>query len=319
VRALILAVVSLAGFAALAAPPSARVILTPRLAEWKSEIEALGGHTVALARVYYDPARGTVSLPQDAPEREAIVEYLRNPNFLKQFVAMQAVTIHHKDGDRTLHLILLNMGRRPEWGEHEEALIGQELGRVWLYARNYPQPAYDGRQEACLAIQAGDLLQRQLIRKELTRRGIDYDAYWLPLLEAAMRRMETAEVRPAEEIPTCALMSNLVLWLDVRLGTSPEEWPARRRFLQAIRRMYPILERTSNDLYHQLAPVDLSDQTAYERALQLVMHTMYGFVRLVLKRGGIQVKMETVQPKPVPKREEPAVAPLPDSPPDGRP
>ncbi len=278
----------------------------------------MSGGTVALARVYYDPARGTVRLPQDAPERTVIVQYLRKPGFLKQFVAMPAVTIHHKDGGRTLHLILLNMGRRSEWGRYEEALIGQELGRVWLYVRNYPEPAYDGTQEACLGIQAADLLQRQLIRKELERRGIDYNAYWLPLLEAAMHRMETAEVKPAEEIPTCNLMSKLVLWLDARLGITDQEWPDRGRFLQALARMYPILQRTSDDLYTQLAPLELSDQKTYERALQLVLHTMYGFVKLVLKRGGIQVRMEKVPPKPAPAKRSP-VSPLPDSPPAGGP
>jgi len=301
-----------------AAQPTARVELTGPLAEWKKEIESLDGHSVVVARVYYNPRNGVVRLPPDAPERPAIVEYLRNPNFLKQFVAMHAITIHHKDGDRTLHIVLLNMGRLAEWGRHEDALIGQEFARISLYTRNYPEPAYDGREEACIGIQAADLLQRQLIRRELKRRGIDYNAYLLPLLETAMRQMERAEVRPVEEIPTCALMSKLVLWLDARLGITDKEWPARGRFLRALKRMYPILERTSDDLYGQLAPLDLGDQETYTRALELVMQTMYGFVRLVLKRPEIRIETETIQPRQAPAR-KPSVPPLPGAPPENGP
>jgi len=318
VQGLIVAIMWLAGLAAFAAPQSARVALSGPLAEWKSEIESLGPHKIVLARVYYDTVRRGFHLPRDAPERPLIVEFLRDPNFLKQFVAMHAATVRRKQDGRTIHIILLNMGRQPEWGGHEEVLIAQELGRVWLYANDYAEPAYDGTDQACLGIQAADLLQRRIIRRELRRRGFDFDAYRLPLLEAALERMEKAAARPAEEIPTCELMSKLVLWVDVRLGAVDRPWPHRKRFLQALRRLYPILERTANDLYRELAPLDLAgDRKTYERTLQTVLHTMYGFVRLVLKRGGIRYEMETIPPPRKPPEKKPGVAPLPDSPPAG--
>lgn len=317
-QGLIVAIVWLAGVAALAAPQSARVALSGPLAEWKSEIESLGPHRILLARVYYDTVRRGFRLPQDAPERPLIVESLRDPNFLKQFAAMHAATVRHKQDGRTLHIILLNMGRQAEWDGHEEVLIAQELGRVWLYANNYAEPAYDGTEQACLGIQAADLLQRRIIRRELRRRGFDFDAYWTPLLEAALERMEKAEVRPAEEIPTCELMSKLVLWVDVRLGATDRPWPHQERFLRALRRLYPILERTAGDLYRELAPLELDrDRQTYERALQTVLHTMYGFVRLVLKRSSIRYELETIPPSRKPPGNKPEVPPLPDSAPAG--
>jgi hypothetical protein len=207
------------------------------------------------------------------------------------------MTIHHRKGPETIHFILLNMARQREWSGREEAMIGLEMGRAWLHARDYPIPAWEAKEDSCLAMQAGDLIQRQVIRPELARRGIDFDGYWLPLLEAAAAEMEAADVRPWQTIPTCPLMSKLVLWLDVRLGVAPDTWKERERFLAALRRSYPILQASADDLHRQLARVDFSDRRQYENAIQLTLNTFYAFVDLVLKRRRVEVELETIRPQ----------------------
>lgn len=294
VRVLVLSL--LAAWAAWA-QPSAAVALTEPLAAWRAEIEALGGRRVVVARVFTDTSRGSVHLPRDAGERPILVEYLRNSNFLKSMLAAHAVTIHHRQGPETIHFILLNMARQAEWSGREEAVIGLEMGRAWLHARDYPMPAWEAKDDSCLAMQAGDLIQRQVIRAELARRGIDFDGYWLPLLELAAAEMEAAEVRPWQAIPTCPLMSKLVLWLDVRLGVPPGNWKSRERFLAALRRSYPILGASADDLHRQLAGKNFADRRQYESAVQLTLNTFYAFVDLVLKRRRIQVELETVKPQ----------------------
>ena len=268
-----------------AAQPTSAVILSGKLAKWRDEIEALGKGKVILARVFTDRQKGYVFLPKDTEERPALLPYFRNTNFLKQLLASHGMNLNVKDGDRMLHFVLLNMAREGEWGGYEDAVIAHEFGHIWLLANDYPMPAYQGKKNSCLSTLTSDAVQHPMIRKLLRERKIDYNAYWIPLLERSLGLLEKAPVKPVEEIPTCLLMSKMVLWLDVKTGLTPEQWPDRDRFLAVLQRHYPILRDTVDDLSQKLAKKDLFDRDQYRGVLEETLYTVYGFVRMVLKRG----------------------------------
>jgi hypothetical protein len=131
----------------------------------------------------------------------------------------------------------------------------------------------------------GDLLQHGLIRAELDRRGIDYNPYWTGVLDQSLAHLESTEPQPLEEVETCRLMSQLTTWVDARLGLSPVIWPNYDRFTGQLKRHFPILEQTANILSGDLGAADLEDPQVYQVQLENTLNQMYGFVRIILKRG----------------------------------
>ena len=269
------------------AQPSAAVVLSAPLVEWREEIEAAGEGKVILARVFMDRNRMNVYLPDDAEERPIIAGHLQNQAFLNQFVQTHAMSINFPvEGEPTRHIVLLNMAREEAWEGNEDAVIAREFGNIWLYVKNYPAPAYDGGPNACLSVLANNIVQARVIREELSERGFDYDAYWLPQLERAIPQMEATEAQPIEEIPTCELISKLALWLDIKLSYTPEDWPHYERFLAAMGKRYPVLRSMVEQLSGSLEHSDLHEKGEYERVLTNTVHSLHGFVQLVLKREG---------------------------------
>ncbi len=268
------------------AQPSAEVVLSGPLAQWRDEIESMGNRKVILARVYMDRERGLVYLPRDAEQRPVLVEYLQNENFLKEFLRTHAMSISHPSKDGTsLHIVLLNMARQEEWAGHEDAVIGQELARIWLNVSDYVSSAYEGKKNSCIAILANNAAQGELIRREVERRGIDYLGYRMPLLERSLAALKKAPVEPAEEVPTCQLISRMVLWTDVRLSLTPQTWPDYAAFDIEMRRHYPILEPTVRDLVTALHTPKLDDKSVFRDRLEYTLSKLYGFVQLVLQRS----------------------------------
>jgi hypothetical protein len=266
--------------------PSAAIVLGPQLVEWRDEIEALGNHRVILVRIYTDQARGMMILPRDAEERPVLVAHLSNENFRREFVATHSMTVEHSTENERLHFVLLNMAREAEWGGNEDAVLAHEFGHIWLFAQDYPAAVYEGKSDSCISILTNDAVQHGLIREELRQRGIDYNSYWLPLLQRALTEMEFSDPVPTEEIPTCHLLSKLVLWLDVSMGVTAEIWPQRDRFLAAMEKHYPILRDMVEQIAGTLEGADLSDKSQYEKALTNTLYSLHGFTRLVLKRDG---------------------------------
>jgi hypothetical protein len=266
--------------------PSAAIVLGPQLVEWRDEIEALGNYRVILVRIYTDDVRGVMILPRDAEERPVLATYLRNENFRREFVATHAVTVEHPGENKRLYFVLLNMAREAEWNGNEDAVLAHEFGHIWLLAQNLPAPRYEGKSDSCVSILTNDAIQHGLIREEFRRRGIDYNSYWLPMLQQSLAKMEFTDPVPTEEIPTCHLLSKLVLWLDVSMGLSAETWPQRDRFLAAMERQYPILRDMVKQLSGTLEEADLTDRSEYEKTLTHVLYSLQSFTQLVLKRGG---------------------------------
>jgi hypothetical protein len=254
---------------------SAVVSLSAPLAQWKREIEAVRHSKVVLARIFTDQAGNEIILPQDAEERPILRQYFLNPAFIAEFVHMQAATLNYKSGGGMIHFILLNMARAEEWDDQEEAVLAHEFGHVWLFANNYPAPAFEGKADSCVAILAGDAVQHVLIREEMRRRGIDYLTYWTRNLETQLESLDGRSPDAFAQLPLCREMTLLTQWLDVRLGLSAGSWGNYGRFLEAMARSFPRLRPHVEEVERLLRGANLGDIDIYTQVLRQVLVKMY--------------------------------------------
>lgn len=266
-----------AGALALAqtvAQPSAAVRLSDRLAAWKAEIEAARASKVVLARIYTDTERNEIILPADAEERPLLRQYFLNPAFLTEFTHMHAANLTHIGGDRVVHFVLLNMARAEEWGAEEEAVVAHEFGHIWLFVNDYPAPAFEGRADSCVAIQAGDAVQHVLIRDQMRRRGVDFYPYWLRNLRVQAEALEAAAPEALGSLAVCRQLAMVTQWVDARLGLSAESWDDYGRYEAAMERSFPRLKEPVAEITEMLRGVELSDPEQYTAALRAVLVRM---------------------------------------------
>lgn len=249
------------------------------ISAWQQEIEQEGKAPVVIARVYRDRAQNTITLPPETPQRELVKSYLQKEEFVRNLMDAHALLISHRDNFGMTHLIVLNMDRAGEWAS-EDAIIAHELGHAWLKARGYPAPILQDGPTMCLGIHTGDVVQHILIRAEMERRGIDYRTGWLRDLDAALEGMEKDPAMPTEP---CKRLRLAALWLDVRLGLSPQAWPNYSRFerLMTARAAWMKLFIDQIDAY--LRGIDAADKTAHRQALD------YIFARLKLIAQGTEM------------------------------
>lgn len=255
--------------------PSAAVSLSPALAKWKEEIVAVRHSKVVLARVFTDRARNELILPADAAERPILRQYFLNPAFVAEFVHMHAATLNHIGAGGPMHFIVLNMARAEEWAGYEDAVLAHELGHVWLFVHNYPAPAFEGRENSCIAIQAGDAVQHVLIREEMRRRGIEFLPFWKRNLATQLETLLAHRPADFAGLPLCRLASLLTQWVDVRLGLSPQTWADYDRFSEVMTRSFPVLAPAVAEVVELLSGADLHDRDAYARVQREVLARMY--------------------------------------------
>lgn len=229
---------------------------------WEAELAKMGAR-VSVARVRFDPATNTLRLPPETEERAAFAVFLRQEEFVKQLLEAQALTVTQREAAGSRNLIFLNMTRAADWEGHEDAILGHELGHVWLRALGYPSPIYQGTQTACLSIHAGDVVQHVLIRRELERRGIDGAAQTVRTLKKAMR-----EFQAGAELAPCDAIREAALWVDVRLGLPEARWEGRAGFERFMREHFAVLEPAVSDLEGYLRPLDVSDKGVHWEALR---------------------------------------------------
>jgi len=246
--------------------------LGEELANWKTQIEEAGGGTVVVARVQYDQERDRVLLPADVEFASVLARYLRTPAFVSALAETHGLNLNYQGPEGFLHFILLNVGRAKEWGPYEGAVLAHEYGHVWLRVNDYPAPLYDGGENSCAAIVAGDAVQHIAIRKELSRRGIPYLPYWISKLETTLEVLDAGFHAPMSH---CRLLTLLGEWLDVRLGLTPDEWEGYDRFLAAIEGRFPMLAGEVEALYALLAGQDAEDTLVHERLLRQVLDRVY--------------------------------------------
>jgi len=245
--------------------------LPPRIEQWRREIEAVGGGHVVVVEVETSADGREISFPADTAFGNVLRRYFLEEAFVGQFTASHALTINYYGPEGRLHLVLLNLARWGEWGAHREALLGHELGHAWLYVNGFRSPEYaPAAPDGCLAIHAGDIVQHILIRQELKRRGIPFQAYWIQDLERALARLEEEGSRRAQSATPCETAQRLAMWTDVRLGLSREDWEAFGRFDAAMRRTFPDLAGVVEEMVSRLSRIDVGRRTLYRIALDYV-------------------------------------------------
>lgn len=245
---------------------SAHVRFSQPLQNWAQEIERTSGGTVRAVRVYTDPLRNELRIPEDAPRPDLIAHYLRDAGFRAQFAAAHALTVNHTGARGKTHLILLNMARSNEWNGEEEGLLAHELGHAWLDARGFASPAYVPGRRSCVSVLAGDIVQHVLIRAETERRGVSQRRYWI-------RQVRAGGPQPAGD--PCQRLIQLARLVDARLGLEGTD--------------RAVLERLESE--YQTAAPELRDYAgAVERALDGKLTEKVGFttsverVRAILER-----------------------------------
>ena len=248
--------------------------LPPALEQWRADIESAGGAPVYVAEVEFSPDGEQMTLPDSTPARPLFAQYLRQEDFVRQFVLMRGVLIHHQGPDGQAHLVLLNGARRPEWGAHQDALIAHEFGHAWLRAKGYPAPVFQPGPLACLAIHTGDIVQHVLIRREMEARGIDHLPLWLASLEAANAGASplpdsegSAKVRAGD---ACLALRQTAEWADARLGFAGSRPEIVESYELQMRRLFPDLEPAVSAIAEAVRSRKVEDRQQHLDALEQV-------------------------------------------------
>ncbi len=237
--------------------------LTPLIAEWKKEIEKHGG-VVTIVRIPTEAHRNEISLPEDTPFRPILRKYFLDPNFVTLFAGAHALNLNYDGPEGRIHFVLLNEALSDMWTSYEEAVVGHELGHIWLQVRGYEAALLRGRASDCTGIQATDIVQHMLIRSELELRGIEYRRYWLTNLERALAGLSTPRTQPAG---ACQQLAQIALWVDVALGLTSAEWPDRDPFLDAMLKRFPEIETAARSIEALLRDSPMDAQPRYRAAL----------------------------------------------------
>lgn len=228
---------------------------------WRLEIEKTGPQSVFLLAL--EPG---APVPEGTAHKAILEQFTDNPNFQQQFTAAQALSITYQGPEGRLSFVLLNPRQTPK--DDEPYVIAHEFGHLWLKALRYPAPAYFGGPSSCLSILAGDAVQHVLIREEMDRRRIAWREPWLRSLMTAMGALEAQK---AGAVPgRCQAISQAVLWIDVSLGLTDEQWPARQRFLDLLTRQSPVIQPVARELAAQLQAENLHAKPSHQKALEVV-------------------------------------------------
>lgn len=262
--------------------------LSERLESWKREIEQRG-ERVVITRIETDRETGQIRIPPGTPR------LLAEPRLLEQFARTHAMTLNQPDGGGRVHFVLLNMARAAEFKDAEEPLLAHELGHVWLDALGFHSPDVASESQPCLAIHAGDIVQHILIRKEIARRGIPFQDYWIHSLETALDALKKENAPPAAG--PCDSLARIALWTDVRLGLGPESWSRYAEFDQTFRRRFPDLAGTVDELVTVLNAVDVTARERYARALAYVRRRLAATAGMDEAAGMLRFEGNPPQPE----------------------
>jgi len=273
--------------APLLAAQSSFVALSKSLLDWKKEIEQKGGGKLIPVRVYTDPLRNELRLPEDTEQRAILRRYFLEESFRGLLAGAHSLSVNYRGSEGKLHFVLLNMARAEQWGGQEEAVLADEFGHAWLDALGYAAPDYRPGPGACVGVQAGNVVQHLLIRGELDGRGIPSREYWVRTLEPALARLESGTAVPLKAIPPCERLAQLALWLEVRLCGSPELWQNFSRFQQMMSKHFPEIQPYAEQIETRLrelkrsGPGPLPAREAYQSALD---YTLAKFTELYARR-----------------------------------
>jgi hypothetical protein len=232
------------------------VALPQGIEAWRADIER--EFKVKVPIVWAD-----VELRGDSEGFELVRRQLSQDDFRRQFSLMQAAMISERTDGVDRFVILVNLGSQDSWRGFEEALLGHELGHLWLRARRLPTPAYRGGQLGCVAVHTGDIVQHILIRAEMDRRGIDHRTFFMLNLDAAARGMEQSP----QAADACAWARQAAIWVDARLAFQGRPWPGRSRYEGAAGRRYEEAGAAASRIVSMLEGKDLDVPLIHRQAL----------------------------------------------------
>lgn len=251
-----------------AAPPTAgavsgQVELTAKLTAWKQEIEATGAQ-VSIAQVFTD--NGAYVLPRDIDGRDILLHFFSQYEFRAQFALAHALNIN-LDQPRRLSFVLLNREKLKSSKESDEAIIGHELGHIWLHQRGFRAPPLVPGALACEAIHSGDAVQHILIRRELAARRIEFKKAWIADLENAYQILSKQPLATAPAGDVCARLQRLAQTIDTRLGLLESDWPNRDQYEQRLNAGDPLLAELVTRMVSLLNALDLTNRIDYYAGL----------------------------------------------------
>jgi len=232
------------------------VALPQGIGTWRADIER--EFKVKVPIVWADG-----ELRGDSEGFELAGRQLGKDDFRRQFSLMQAAMISERTDGVDQFVILVNLGSRDSWRGFEEALLGHELGHLWLRARRLPAPAYRGGPLGCVSVHTGDIAQHILIRAEMDRRGIDHRTFFMQNLDAAARGLEQSEAAADD----CAWARQAAIWVDARLAFQGREWPGRSRYESAAGRRYAEAGAAASRIVSMLEGKDLNEPFIHRQAL----------------------------------------------------
>jgi hypothetical protein len=249
-------------------------LVAPQVLEvWRGEIEAAGGVPVLVVEVEFDSEGQQMPLAEGVAGRALFAHYLRQDEFVRQFVHMRGVMVHHRGWGGEAFLVMLNGARRAEWESHVAALVGHEFGHAWLRAKRYPVITPEAGDPPCLGIHAGDIVEHVLIRRELDRREIGHRGYAVESYAAAlaaMRKREDGEGLRQSSQDRCLALRQVALWVDARLGLGAEDWPDFAQYEAEARRVFPGLEEHVGVIEALVRAAALDDPEEAKAALEAV-------------------------------------------------
>jgi hypothetical protein len=239
-------------FAVLAAAPA----IPAAIGEWRADLEREHGARVPVVWA-------GAGLRGDEAGFSLVSRQLGLEGFRAQFNLMHAAMISEQSQSGARFVIVVNEAWRPAWEGYEAALLGHELGHVWLRLRRLPAPAFQGGPLGCLAVHTGDIVQHILIRAEMDRRGIAHRDLLARSLDASTAALQAG----SQARDDCAWVRQAALWTDARLALEGRPWPGREAYEAAARTRFPEVEASLPNIVAALAGKDLDDRLVHRQAL----------------------------------------------------
>ncbi len=232
--------------------------------DWAAEIEGLTKSRIIVMRL--SPGE----LPVGEPHRSMARQHFSDPVFLQMFKASQALSLNPNGPAGTFQYIFVNTQLAPQDQESLNALLGHELGHLWIRARGYPTPRYATGEAGCLSVVTGDALQHILMRGEMDRRGIVWRSGLVNQLEPALVKLREPLADEPAKTPRCQMLAQISLWLDVDLGLQEQDWKYRQDFLSLMEARFPAVAEQGRILAKELGAANLADKDVHRKQLQLV-------------------------------------------------
>ena len=245
--------------------------LSTPLADWATEIGRLTGSPVVILRLQNGVP------PNVEPHRRLIARYFTDPSFVEMFSAAQAMSINPKDPLVKFQYVLINNQLAPQDSGGVEGLVAHELGHLWIKAQGFSTAQFVPGKTACLSVVTGDIVQHIVMRNELDRRQIQWRPAWIRGIEPALAQLEKDADRSGDKVPVCQKLAQILLWVDIKLGISVNDWPKRTRFLELMAIRFPEVATIAEPLCDSLGNAQLLNKQVHREALVSVFGVLKKF------------------------------------------